>query len=128
LFVAWTLPQTLAGAALALAARLRGSRGDWYRFGPFLFYVMRAAPPASRGISLGAVILCEDPTILVHEMCHAFTALWLSWAYLPVYGLEYLIVGHARSPHERLTVRFERSCRYGFRRMTTKWAPSKDAC
>ena len=108
--VAWTLPQTLAGAALAIRARLQGHRGSFYRFGPFLFYVVPCAPPASRGISLGAVVFADHPSILTHEFCHVYTALWLSWLYLPVYGLEYAVVGHERSPHERLTCRFERDC------------------
>jgi hypothetical protein len=111
LLVAWTLPQTLAGAALALRARRQGHRGAFYRFGPFLFYVVPCAPPASRGISLGAVVFADHPSILTHEFCHLYTALWLSWLYLPVYGLEYALVGHERSPHERLTRRFERDCR-----------------
>lgn len=115
----WTLPQTLAGLALAAYARIRGVRGSWYRFGVFLFYVVPRAPPASRGISLGVVVLSEDPSILTHEFCHVYTALWLAWLYLPVYGLEYAIVGHERSPHERLTERFERQCRTAWRRVGT---------
>ena len=115
--VLWTLPQTIGGLALALHARLRGHRGAWYRFGPFLYYVVPCAPPASRGISLGVVVLSEDASILTHEFCHIYTALWLSWLYLPVYGLEYLIVGHERSPHERMTVRFERRNRRGWTRI-----------
>jgi hypothetical protein len=79
--------------------------------------VVPRAPPASRGISLGVVVLAEDPSVLTHEFCHVYTALWLAWAYLPVYGLEYLIVGHARSPHERLTVRFEQECRRAWERV-----------
>jgi hypothetical protein len=118
--VLWTLPQTLAGVALAIVARARGVRGAWYRFGPFLFWVVPTAPPASRGISLGVVVLAEEPSILTHEFCHLYTALWLSWAYLPVYGLEYLLLGHDRSPHERLTVRFERSCRRGWSRVAAE--------
>lgn len=113
LIALWTLPQTLAGLALAAHARLKaskngvGARGNWYQFGPFLYYVVPRPPPASRGISLGIVVLSEDPSILTHEFCHLYTGLWLSWLYLPVYGLEYLILGHDRSPHERMTVRFE---------------------
>jgi hypothetical protein len=115
-FVAlWTLPQTIGGIFLAAHARLRGAKGGWYRFGPFLFYVVQAAPPASRGISLGVVVLSESPEILTHEFCHVFTAMWLSWLYLPVYGLEYLLVGHERSPHERATVHFERTTKLGWR-------------
>jgi hypothetical protein len=95
---------------LAAGARLRGHRGSWYRFGPFLFYVMPCAPPASRGISLGAVVFADEPSILTHEFCHVYTALWLAWAYLPVYGFEYGVLGYERSPHERLTRRFERDC------------------
>lgn len=113
----WTLPQTLGGIALALHARLRGVKGAWYRFGVFLFYVVPCAPPASRGISLGVVVLSEDPSILTHEFCHVYTALWLAWLYLPVYGLEYALLGHDRSPHERATVRFERHCRMAWRRV-----------
>ena len=112
LVVAWTLPQTLAGSAFALWSRLRGCRGRWYRFGPFLFFVVARPPPFSRGgISLGAVVFAEDPSLLTHEFCHVYTALWLAWLYLPAYGLEYLLFGHDRSPHERATVRFERRCR-----------------
>ena len=113
----WTLPQTIGGIALALHARMRGHRGAWYRFGPFLYYVVPCAPPASRGISLGVVVLSEDASILTHEFCHIYTALWLSWLYLPVYGLEYATVGHERSPHERMTVRFERRNRRGWERV-----------
>ncbi|MGZ5967174.1 MAG: hypothetical protein ACXWP4_05870 [Polyangiales bacterium] len=112
----WTLPQTIGGLGFALHARLRGHRGAFYRFGPFVFYVVPWAPKWIRGISLGVVVLADDPSILTHEFCHVFTALWLHWLYLPVYGLEYLIVGHDRSPHERLTVRFEKSTRLGWRR------------
>src|SRR5258706_3065158 len=113
----WTLPQTLAGMALAAHARLRGTRGSWYRFGVFLFYVVPCAPPASRRISLGVVVLSEDPSILTHEFCHMYSALWLSWLYLPVYGLEYALLGHGRSPHERVTERFERRCGLAWRRV-----------
>jgi hypothetical protein len=103
----WTLPQTLAGLAYALVERLRGARLGLYRFGPFVFLVVRARPLASRGISLGLVVLADRPEILTHEFCHLYTALWLNWLFLPVYGLEYLLLGHARSFHERLTVHFE---------------------
>jgi hypothetical protein len=113
----WTLPQTLAGIALAAHAHLRGVRGRWYRFGPFLFYVVPTAPPASRGISLGVVVLADDPSILTHELCHLYTGLWLAWLYLPVYGLEYALLGHDRSPHERATVRFESRCRLAWQRI-----------
>ena len=111
LAILWTLPQTLAGLALVAHARTRGVRGSWYRFGPLLFYVVPCAPPASRGISLGVVVFADDPSILTHEFCHFYTALWLTWLYLPVYGLEYALLGHDRSPHERLTRRFERASR-----------------
>jgi hypothetical protein len=113
----WTLPQTLAGIALAVYARLRGTRGSWYRFGSFLFYVVPTAPPASRGISLGTVVFADEPSILTHEFCHVYSGLWLAWLYLPIYGLEYAIVGHERSPHERATLRFERACRLAWRRI-----------
>ncbi len=115
--VAWTLPQTLGGVALAAMARLRGVRGAWYRCGPFLFHVVPTAPPASRGISLGVVVLADDPSILTHELCHLYSGLWLSWLYLPVYGLEYLLLGHERSPHERITVWLEQRCRLAWRRI-----------
>jgi hypothetical protein len=113
----WTLPQTLAGLAFALYARARGHRAALYRFGPFLFVVVPWAPPWVKGISLGVVVLADEPRILTHEFCHLFTALWLAWLYLPVYGLEYLIVGHDRSPHERLTVRLEKTTRFGWMRV-----------
>lgn len=103
-----TLPQTLVGLVVALYRWLQGHRPVLYRFGPFLFIVVRARGPGPRGISLGVVVFSETPDILKHEFCHLFTGLWLSWAYLPVYGLEYLILGHDRSPHERITVKFER--------------------
>jgi hypothetical protein len=61
------------------------------------------------------VVFAESPSILKHEFCHLFSGLWLSWAYLPVYGLEYGLLGHARSPHERLTCRLERSIGWGWR-------------
>lgn len=112
----WTLPQTLAGLALALGCRARGAPWWLYRFGPFVFLVVPASPPASAGISLGVVVISERPDILTHEFCHLYSGLWLSWLYLPVYGLEYALLGHARSPHERVTVRFERSTRLAWRR------------
>lgn len=112
----WTLPQTLAGLALALWHRGRGAPWWIYQFGPFVFLVVPASPPASAGISLGLVVLSERPEILTHEFCHLYTALWLSWLYLPVYGAEYALLGHARSPHERLTERFERNTRLAWRR------------
>jgi hypothetical protein len=117
LLVLWTLPQTLGGLGFAAVGRLHGHRGAWYRFGPFLFYVMPWAPRWLRGISLGAVVLADDPGVLTHEFCHVYTALWLSWLYLPVYGIEYGTVGHARSPHERLTRHFERHTGLGWRRI-----------
>ncbi len=112
----WTLPQTVVGLALALWHRARGVPWWVYRFGPFVFLVVPASPPASRGISLGLVVISESPAILTHEFCHLYTALWLSWLYLPVYGAEYALLGHARSPHERLTERLERGTRWAWRR------------
>lgn len=112
----WTLPQTLVGLALALWHRARGVPWWVYRFGPFVFLVVPTSPPASRGISLGLVVISESPAILTHEFCHLYTALWLSWLYLPVYGAEYALLGHARSPHERLTERMERDTRWAWRR------------
>ena len=117
LMLLWTLPQTLAGLGYALFVRLRGVPLALYRFGPFLFVVCPTAPVASRGISLGLVVLAEHPSLLVHEFCHLYTAFWLSWFYLPVYGLEYLLVGHDRSLHERLTCRFEGRCKLAWRRV-----------
>ena len=108
----WTLPQTLAGLVFALRRRLQGHRARLHRFGPFLFLVVPAPGPYSAGISLGLVVFARDSSILKHEFCHLLTGLWLSWLYLPVYGLEYLLVGHDRSPHERLTCRFERTVRW----------------
>ncbi len=110
LMVLWTLPQTTVGLVYACYKRLRGQRWQLYGFGPFLFVVVPAAPWASQGISLGLVVFADRASILTHEFCHLYTALWLGWAYLPVYGLEYGLVGHDRSPHERLTCRFERRC------------------
>ncbi len=117
LVLLWTLPQTLAGRGFVVAGRLRGRRGAWYQFGPFLFYLVPWAPRWIRGISLGVIVLANDPAIITHEFCHVFTALWLSWLYLPVYGLEYGLVGHTRSPHERLTVHFEHHTQLGWRRV-----------
>ena len=113
----WTLPQTLAGLALALWHRARGASLALYRFGPFVFLVVPASPPASTGISLGLVVISERPEILTHEFCHLYTALWLSWLYLPVYGVEYALLGHDREAHEKLTVRFERATRHGWVRV-----------
>ncbi len=115
LMALWTLPQTLAGLAYAVTMKLRGAPIGLYRFGPFVFVVVRERPLASSGISLGLVVLADRPSILTHEFCHLYTGLWLTWLYLPVYGLEYLILGHERSFHERLTVRFEQRTRYGWR-------------
>lgn len=112
----WTLPQTLVGLAPAAFKRLRGHRLMGYRFGPFLFLVAPSAPPDARGISLGVVVLAEEPSLLAHEFCHLYTALWLGWLYLKVFGLEYLVVGHDRSPHERLTCHFERTSAAAFER------------
>lgn len=117
LLALWTLPQTLAGLALALWHRARGVPLALYRFGPFVFLVAPASPPASTGISLGLVVISERPEVLTHEFCHLYTALWLSWLYLPVYGVEYALLGHERSPHERLTVRLERATRHGWVRV-----------
>lgn len=116
LLALWTLPQTLAGVSLALWHRARGTPWMGYRFGPFAFLVVPASPPASRGISLGLVVISERPELLTHEFCHLYTALWLGWLYLPVYGVEYALVGHARSPHERLTERLERATRLAWAR------------
>jgi len=111
----WTLPQTLAGLGYALVKRLRGERLGLYFFGPFVFLVVRGRPLASSGISLGLVVLADRSSILTHEFCHLYTGLWLTWLYLPVYGLEYLFLGHARSFHERITVRLTERTRYGWR-------------
>jgi hypothetical protein len=109
LLLVWTLPQTLAGLAFAIVRRAQGHPARLYLFGPFLFLVIPAPGPWSAGISLGLVVLACREEILKHECCHLLTGLWLSWLYLPVYGLEYLLVGHDRSPHEQITCRFERS-------------------
>lgn len=116
LIALWTLPQTLAGLSIALWHRAMGAPWGLYRFGPFVFLVVSARPPASSGISLGVVVISERPEILTHEFCHLYSGLWLSWLYLPVYGIEYAVLGHARSPHERLTERFERDTRLAWRR------------
>jgi hypothetical protein len=115
--VLWTLPQTVAGLAYAAIKRVRGHAVRLYRFGPFLYVVVPSAPVASRGISLGVVVFADHPSILTHEFCHLYTAAWLGWLYLPVYGLEYLVLGHSRSPHERLTERFEARSRLAWRRV-----------
>jgi len=115
--IVWTLPQTLAGLVLALWHRLRGTPVFLYAFGPSLFFVVPTPPPASCGISLGAVVFADRPEILTHEFCHLYTGLWLGWLYLPVYGLEYLVLGHDRSFHERVTCRFERTTRQGWVRL-----------
>lgn len=111
----WTMPQSLCGLLYALWKRLRGRRWRLYRFGPFLYLVVQDKPIASNGVSLGLVVFADRPAILIHEFCHLFTGLWLGWLYLPVYGLEYLIQGHDRSWHERITVRFERRTPYTWR-------------
>lgn len=111
----WTLPQTLAGLLVCLLRVVQGHRPRLYRFGPFLFLVIRARGPLSSGISLGLVVFSQVPEILKHEFCHLFTALWLCWLYLPVYGVEYALFGHDRSPHERLTCRLERTVDWGYR-------------
>ncbi len=113
----WTLPQTLVGLGYAVLKRIQGHRWMGYRFGPFLFLVVPSAPIGGRGISLGLVVLAEDWTLLTHEFCHVYSALWLSWLYLPVYGIEYLAFGHDRSPHERVTCHFERKSRMAWRRV-----------
>jgi len=99
----WTLPQTLVGLLVVAWFRLAGWRARAYAFGPFRFMVLPRRLGSARGISLGLVVLAEDPRILQHEFCHLFTGLWLGWLYLPVYGLEYLLMGHERSWHERVT-------------------------
>ena len=106
---AWTLPQTLAGLVFAAVRRAQGHPVGLYRFGPFVYVVVPSEGVASAGISLGVVVFAVRPEILTHELCHLYTGLWLSWAYLPVYGLEYLLLGHERSWHERLTCRFEKA-------------------
>lgn len=106
LVVLWTLPQTAVGLAIAALRRWQGYPWWLYRFGPFLFCVVPAPSIASAGISLGVFVIADRPAILTHEFCHLYTAAWLGWLYLPVYGLEYLFAGHDRSPHERLTCRF----------------------
>lgn len=108
LLLVWTLPQTLVGLCFAAYRLAQGHRLQIHQFGPFLFLVVPAAGPLSAGISLGLVVFASSPRILKHEFSHLITALWLTWLYLPVYGLEYLIVGHDRSPHERLTCWLER--------------------
>ena len=108
LLLVWTLPQTLIGLLYCLFRHVQGHRLCLYRFGPFIFVVTRARGPLFRGISLGLFIFSETADILKHEFCHLFTALWLAWLYLPVYGIEYAVFGHDRSPHERLTCWLER--------------------
>lgn len=99
----WTLPQTLSGLVLAAVRAARGARLDLCAFGPFPFLVVHAPGPGCAGISLGVVVFASSTSILKHECSHLVTGLWLSWLYLPVYGLEYLCFGHDRSPHERIT-------------------------
>jgi hypothetical protein len=106
LLVAWTLPQTLAGLALALLRKAQGHPWWLYRFGPFVYLVVPAPSIASAGISLGVIVLADRSSILTHEFCHLYTGLWLGWLSLPVYGLEYLILGHDGSLHERATCGF----------------------
>ncbi len=115
LLLCWTLPQSLAGLALAALGRVRGRRLRLYAFGPFLFLVVRGPGPLSAGISLGLVVLARSPDLLTHEFCHLYSGLWLGWLYLPVYGLEYLTLGHDRSWHERVTVALQRRTRWGWR-------------
>lgn len=114
----WTLPQTLAGLSFAAITRLRGRPPRLYQFGPFVFLVVPEAPWSIRGISLGLVVLADEPALLTHEFCHLYSGLWLGWLYLPVYGLEYVLFGHDRSPHERLTCRFETRTRWAWRPIT----------
>lgn len=114
LFV-WTFPQTMVGLFCCLYRCTQGYRPYLYGFGPFIFIVIRARGPLSKGISLGFFIFSETAEILKHEFCHQFTALWLAWFYLPVYGLEYALFGHDRSPHERLTCWIERRIKWSYR-------------
>ena len=115
--ILWTLPQTLVGFSWAIVQRLRGHPWEFYRFGPFIYLVVPTPFPGTLGISLGVVVYVGVPSILEHEFCHLITAMWLGWAYLPVYGLEYLIMGHDRSFHERITCRLEHSLRWRIRRL-----------
>ena len=119
LAIAWTLPQTLVGVALAAVRRAQGHPWWVYRFGPVIYLVVPAPSIASAGISLGVVVLADRPSILTHEFCHLYTSAWLGWLYLPSYGLEYLIFGHDRSPHERLTCHFARRNRCSW----VRWVP-----
>jgi len=115
LLLLWTLPQTLVGLVVCGWRCLQGHRPRLYRFGPFIFVVTRSGGPFTSGISLGLFVFSETPAILKHEFCHLFTALWLTWLYLPVYGVEYVLFGHDRSPHERLTCWLERTVAWGYR-------------
>ena len=116
----WTLPQTLVGLAVAGLRAAQGSRRRLVRFGPFLQLLVHAPGPGTAGISLGVVAFADRPSLIRHELCHLITGLWLGWAYLPVYGLEYLLVGHDRSPHERLTCHFERTLPWVWMECTTR--------
>jgi hypothetical protein len=107
----------VVGLAYAAYKRARGHRLMAYRFGPFVFLVVPSPPYGAAGISLGLVVLARDASLLTHEFCHAYTGLWLSWLYLPVYGLEYLVFGHDGSPHERVTVHLERTSGAAWRRL-----------
>ena len=118
ILMVWTLPQTLAGFVIMIVRKCQGYPTAFYRFGPFIFLVVPSGVPNARGISLGQVIFAQDPGILRHEFCHMFSGLWLSWLYLPVYGLEYLIMGHSRSFHERITCRLEHSVPWAWRRIS----------
>ena len=114
----WTLPQTLVGLVFFAGwRRPHGHRLHHYRFGPFRYGVVRTEGPGTAGISLGVVVFARSPDILKHEFCHLLTGLWLGWLYLPVYGLEYLLVGHDRSPHERITCWLERRVPWAWRVM-----------
>ncbi len=105
ILLVWLMPQTLAGIAFALVRR---TRPRWARFGPLVCAVIPTRGLGTAGISLGLVVFAEHPSIVRHELCHVITGMWLGWLYLPVYGLEYLVLGHARSWHERVTCWLER--------------------
>ena len=120
----WMLPQTVLGVGLYGFRRWQGHRGRWYLFGPFLFWVVPANPPGAAGISLGPVVHTAHEELLKHEFCHLFSGLWLSWLYLPIYATEYLVFGHSRSPHERLTCHFENHTRWTVIPLTTDRDPS----
>lgn len=120
----WTAPQTLTGLVYAALKRVRGTPARFYRFGPFLFLVVPDGTFAASGISLGLVVLADRPAILEHEFCHLYSGLWLSWLYLPVYGLEYLILGHDRSFHERLTCWIEKRNQWRWQPLSKSHRPA----